>query len=465
MDDWLREALAYVHNWLGFQMRRSEQAGCLVAIAHKGEIVFEEAIGHASLATGEPLTPRHRFRVASHSKTFTAAGIMRLREQDALRLDDPVGRFVPGLHPEVAQTTIAQLLSHSAGLTRDGDAGGQFADRIPFASAEEVLADIAAPPLVDPNTRFKYSNHGYALLGMAIAAITGEPYRSWIKREVVEVFGLTETEPDMPLPPGTPFARGHTMTRPVGRRLTIPGDYETNAIGPAGGFVATAADLARFFAQISPQAEVSPLSVGSRREMTRGQWTNPDTSFDVRYGLGTMSGKLGGWSWFGHSGGLLGYVSRTCVVPDQDLTVSLLVNGVDGLSWVWVDGILQILRSWKERGAAAEPIRDWTGSWWSPWGRIDLLPQGNRVLVAVPALFNPVGDVQEIEVTGPDAGRIVVSDGFGNYHEPVRLVRNAAGDVVECWVGGTRLAPEAVVADEMAALYAAGPGGVIPDPA
>jgi hypothetical protein len=44
-------------------------------------------------------------------------------------------------------------------------------------------------------------------------------------------------------------------------------------------------------------------------------------------------------------------------------------------------------------------------------------------------------------------------------------VRNAAGVVVECWVGGTRLAPEAVVADEMAALYAAGPGGVIPDPA
>jgi CubicO group peptidase (beta-lactamase class C family) len=465
MDDWLREALAYVPNWLGFQMRRSEQAGCLLAIAHKGEIVLDEAIGHASLATGEPLTPRHRFRVASHSKTFTAAGIMRLREQDRLRLDDPVGRFVPDLHPEVAQTTIAQMLSHSAGLTRDGDAGGQFADRIPFASAEEVLADIAAPPLIDPNTRFKYSNHGYALLGVAIAAITGEPYRSWIKREVVEAFGLTETEPDMPLAPGTPFARGHTMTGPVGQRLTIPGDYETNAIGAAAVATNPAADLARFFVQISPKAEASPLSVASRREMTRGQWTNPDTSFDVRYGLGTMSGKLGGWSWFGHSGGLLGYVSRTCVVPDQDLTVSLLVNGVDGLSWVWVDGILQILRSWKERGAAAEPIRDWTGSWWSPWGRIDLLPQGNRVLVAVPALFNPVGDVQEIEVTGPDAGRIVVSDGFGNYHEPVRLVRNAAGDVVECWVGGTRLAPEAVVADEMAALYAAGPGGVIPDPA
>jgi CubicO group peptidase (beta-lactamase class C family) len=458
MDSWLREALSYVPSWLDFQMHRAEQPGCLLAMAHKGEIVLEKAFGVADLATGEPLTPRHRFRVASHSKTFTAAGIMRLREQNRLRLDDPVGGFVPDLHPEVAQTTIAQLLSHTAGLTRDGDAGGQFTDRIPFASAPEVLADIGGPPLIDPNTRFKYSNHGYAVLGMVIAAVTGEPYRTWIRREIVEPFGLTETEPDMPLAAGTPFARGHSMTRPVGQRLAIPGDYQTNGIDAAAGFVCTAADLARFFAQLSPKAETSPLSVASRREMTRSQWTNPDTSFDVRYGLGTISGKLGGWSWFGHSGGLLGYISRTCVVPEQDLTISLLVNSVDGLSWIWVDGILHILRSWAKRGTSDESLRDWKGRWWSPWGAIDLLPQGNRVLVAVPALFNPVGDVQEIDVTGPDAGRIVWSDGFGNYHEPVKLVRNGAGDVVEYWVGGTRLAPEAVVAAEMTELYQANSG-------
>jgi CubicO group peptidase (beta-lactamase class C family) len=465
MDEWLRDALGYVPSWLGYQMRRSEQTGCLLAIAHKGEIVLEQAFGVASLATGEPLTPRHRFRVASHSKSFTAAGIMRLREQDRLRLDHPVGRFVSGLHPEVAEATIAQLLSHSAGLTRDGDAGGQFTDRIPFASTEEVLADIAAPPLIDPNTRFKYSNHGFALLGMVIAAVTGEPYRSWIAREVVEPFGLAEIEPDMPLAPGTPFARGHTMTLPAGQRLTVPGDYDTDAIGAAAGFVGTAADLARFFSQLSPGAETSPLSIASRREMTRGQWTNPSIGFDVRYGLGTMSGTLGGWSWFGHSGGLLGYISRTCVVPEQDVAISVLVNCVDGLAWPWVDGILHILRSYKKRGGASETLRDWTGRWWSPWGCVDLLPQGDRVLVAMPALLNPIGDAQEIEVTGPDVGRIVVADGFGNYHEPVRLVRNEAGTVAEYWVNGTRLAPEAVVVEEVTELYGPNSGRVRPDPA
>ena len=59
--------------------------------------------------------------MASHTKTFTAAGVMKLREQGRLRLDDAVGQHVGGLHPEIARTTLAQLLSHSAGVVRDGD--------------------------------------------------------------------------------------------------------------------------------------------------------------------------------------------------------------------------------------------------------------------------------------------------------------------------------------------------------
>lgn len=137
MDPWLKPAFAYIHDWIEFQVRASQQPGCIVAIAHGGTIVAEYAFGHANLATGEKLTPRHRFRIASHSKSFTSAGIMKLREQRKLRLDDPVGQHVKGLHPQVAETTIAQILSHSAGLTRDGTAGGQYSDSRPFLSTEE----------------------------------------------------------------------------------------------------------------------------------------------------------------------------------------------------------------------------------------------------------------------------------------------------------------------------------------
>jgi CubicO group peptidase (beta-lactamase class C family) len=107
MPAWLKSALDYIPDWLAFQMRTSERPGCAIAIAHRGRVVLERAWGHADLATEEPLTPRHRFRVASHSKSFTAAGILKLREQGRLKLDDSVGQFVGELNGAVARSTIA----------------------------------------------------------------------------------------------------------------------------------------------------------------------------------------------------------------------------------------------------------------------------------------------------------------------------------------------------------------------
>jgi CubicO group peptidase (beta-lactamase class C family) len=299
MDDWLQRFLAYIPGWIDFQLRQSEQVGCLVAVVHEGELALEHAAGVANLTTGEPLTPRHRFRIASHSKSFTATGLMLLRERGRLKLDDTIGTFVDGLHDEVARATIGQLMSHTAGLTRDGSAGNQYSGLRPFANKDEVLADLSRPPVIDRNTRFKYSNHGFALLGLAIEALTGESYKEWIRREVVTAFGLSETEPDMPLPQSVPFARGHTSKVLLGERLVIPGDYEMHALAPAGGFVSTAADLARFFAQLSPNASSSPLSADSRREMTHGRWKNLHATLATTYGLGTGSGTLEDWLGLG----------------------------------------------------------------------------------------------------------------------------------------------------------------------
>src|SRR5262249_47033672 len=144
MDNWLQPALDYIPQWLEYQMRETEQPGCVVAIVHKGQIVLEQAFGYADLTNRTSLTPRHRFRIASHSKSFTAAGIMKLREAGRLGLDDRIGRHVHGLHPEVAEATIAQLLSHSAGIVRDGSDDGPWQDRRPFLDAAELRPHLPA---------------------------------------------------------------------------------------------------------------------------------------------------------------------------------------------------------------------------------------------------------------------------------------------------------------------------------
>ena len=142
MDEWLPGACDYIASWLEFQMRLSRLPGCIAVVMHRDQAAFERAYGSADLATGEALTPRHRFRIASHSKSFTAAGIMKLREAGKLRLDDPSGEYVKGLHPQIGEATISQLLSHSAGLIRDGADAGFFEDRRPFPNVDQLMADL-----------------------------------------------------------------------------------------------------------------------------------------------------------------------------------------------------------------------------------------------------------------------------------------------------------------------------------
>ena len=93
MDKWLKAALDYIPQRVEFQMRQHEQPGCVVAVAHSARRGFWSR----GSREGHPLTLRHRFRVASHSKSFTAAGILKLREQDKLGLDDHVGHNVSDL--------------------------------------------------------------------------------------------------------------------------------------------------------------------------------------------------------------------------------------------------------------------------------------------------------------------------------------------------------------------------------
>lgn len=454
MKRWLAPALDYIPRWIEFQMRQSEQPGCVIAITERGGIVLDRAFGHADLERGITLTPRHRFRVASHSKSFTAAAIMKLHEQGRLKLDDPAGQYVNKLHPTIAKATVAQLLSHSAGLVRDGADAGQWQDRRPFLNERELRAELAEAPTIAPNTRFKYSNHGFGLAGLVIEAITGERYRDWIAREIIDAAGLRETAPDMPIPRQWPMARGHSAKLPLGRRLVIPGDNPTHALAPATGFVSTAADLARFFGQLDAASRHSALSVASRREMTRRHWRDAGSSIERYYGLGITCGRTADLDWFGHGGAFQGFISQTAVAPEHGLTVSIVTNTIDRLANFWVDGVLQIIAAFARHGAPNARVRSWNGRWWNMWNALDLVPMGNRVLVATPALLNPFLDAGELAISGPDHGHIAQAPGLGNHGEPVRRRRGADGTVEEVWLGGTRLLPEAQIIGELKSRYA-----------
>lgn len=452
---WLPAALDYLPQWLGFQLERYRQPGCSVAIARGGVPLAEFALGVADMRTGKPLTARHRLRIASHSKTFTAAGVMLLREQGKLGLDDPIGRYVTGLHKDLARARIAELLSHGAGITRDGPDAGQFLDRRPFLSREELLADLRDKPPLEAGVQLKYSNHGYGLLGLMMEEVTGTAYPVWMAQHVIAAAGLDETVPDMPcLPPKAPTAVGHSAEFPFGQRLVVPGDNVCDAIAPAGGFASTASDVARFFSQLAPDSADSILSAASRREMAQRRWRDPCSVFEAHYGLGTMLSAPGPKEWAGHTGGLQGFISRTARFTALDLTVTVLTNAQDGMAHEWVDGIASVLSAFQQHGAPGRKEASWAGRWWSMWGAADLVPMGKvvcQVAPATPVPFNAA--TTELAITGKDAGLIRKTSGYNSPGQTVRRVRDAKGAPAELWMGGSKLVPKDALLAEAARRY------------
>ena len=453
MEAWLKSALNYIPQWLDFQIQLTEQPGCVVAIASKGRVILDEAFGFANIETKRKLTPRHRFQVASHSKTFTAAAVLKLSEEGLLRLDDTAGLYIKGLHPAVADTKISQLLSHSGGLIRDGYDAAYWRDRRPFLNENKLRIALREPPIIESGTRFKYSNHAFGLIGLIIESVAEEPYFDYVQRLIVEGSKLQETWADGPAPPNVAIAQGHSRKLPLGRRVIIPGNKPTHALAPATGFLSTAADLARFFASLDSKAKRSVLSPASRNEMTRIHWEDVSAFEERYYGLGVMIGKTGGWNWFGHMGAFPGFLSRTVVVPEVDLSISLLTNSVDAPSSIWSDALLHILQTFAKRGGPSAKTRTWEGRWWDLWKTLDFVPMGDHVLVTDPGSPVPFRDASEITITNRDQGTINSAPGLGNFGEEARLVRGANGLIREAWLGGTRLSSRSKTTSELKRKY------------
>jgi len=420
MTVWLDDAIAYTQSWLSYQMGATQLPGCVVAVVKDGEVVAELAFGVADIRSGEVMTPAHRFRVASHSKTFTAAAILKLREAGRLHLDDAIGGFVPGLHDRLAEATIEQLLCHGAGVSRDGSRADFWGNTGPFLDLAGLRAALGGQTVIDGGTRLKYSNIGYSLLGLLIEAISDELYAKWIEREIVTASDLKETTADLyEAQESGRLASGHSGIMPFGRR-PMSGIANTRAMAAATGFVSTAADLARFFNSLSPNATKSVLSVASRRSMALPRWPLPGSPLRRGYGLGTVTGEIGGHGCFGHGGAFPGFLTRTVTVPDWGITVSVLTNAIDGYAAQWAEGIIDLFNVFSERGPALPHLQEWSGRWWSIWSAIDLVPVGDRLLVGDPAALQPLDAATEITVSDATSGVVTEAFPMASFGETVQ---------------------------------------------
>ena len=138
-----QDVLDYYRSWLDYRRWYLRVPGVQVCVTEDGSRRLSAAFGNADEPAGTPLTERHLFRVASHSKTFTAVVLLRLAARGLLRLDDPVSEHVSELAGSaVANITLRELLGHGGGVIRDSEDGDFWQLFRPYPDRAELLKSL-----------------------------------------------------------------------------------------------------------------------------------------------------------------------------------------------------------------------------------------------------------------------------------------------------------------------------------
>jgi CubicO group peptidase (beta-lactamase class C family) len=216
--------------------------GVAFGLVHQGELVHVGGLGHATIGGAAP-GPDTVFRIASMTKSFTAATILMLRDEGRLRLDDELTAHLP-----VAATigavgrpaiTLRDLLTMGSGLATDDPWG----DRLESLSAADFDALVAGGLSFcrPPRTAFEYSNTGYALLGRVIEELSGTSFQSLVRERVCLPLEMSSTDFDQRGVSAERLATGYRLRSdgaPVAEPPVSPGAYSA-----MGGLLSTVADL------------------------------------------------------------------------------------------------------------------------------------------------------------------------------------------------------------------------------
>jgi CubicO group peptidase (beta-lactamase class C family) len=434
-----RDAAGYADEWLAFRREWLRIPGVQAAVWADGDLALSVAHGHADLAAGVALTPGHLFRVASHSKTFTATAIVGLAEAGRLRLDDRLDRHLPWTaEAGIGDRTPADLLGHGGGVLRDGADADHWQLARPFPDAEGLRTLAADGAVHGADERFKYSNVAFGLLGAVIAAVTGRSYRDHVAEAIVAPLGLTDTAPDLVAGRLADYARGYTARGYGERRIPIE-LVDTGALDAATGFTSTAADLARWGAAHLPGDE-RLLGAAWGRRMRRPGFDVDEHDADAgRYALGFELRTVHGRRAFGHGGSYPGHATRLTVLPEDRLSVAVCTNAVDARARPLADGLVALaaLAAAEPDGAPVDASVDrYQGRYATLFGVQDIVRLGRRLLVLDPAADDPTEGHVALEPDGPDTFRVVRSPGYGAYGERVRFTLDDGGRVASARLPG-----------------------------
>ena len=427
--------------WLEGQIEYRGLPGIVVGVVSDQELVWAEGFGHADLDGDRRMDVDTRFRMASHSKLFTATAIMQLREQRKVGLDDPVTDYLPWFTfqlaaPDDPPLTIEHLLTHSSGLPRE--AGSHWSD-LDFPTAAEVrdlMSDRQAA--FSPEVRWKYSNLAYTIAGMVVEQVSGLSWAAYLQQNIFDPLGMSSSSVDTE---DAKMATGYGIRMPDGSRAVMP-FVDARGMAAATGLTSTVEDMARFVSaqfRTGARGDDRLLSTASLREMHRvrmleNTWTSGQ---GIGFGVRRVDGKI----FIGHGGGYPGYTTNTSIQLDSKVGVIVLTNTNDSNPGQIARQLMSTVGEAVATATASEPqAATWDPTWERFAGRYRSRNGERQVLVMHDQLvvMNPwstsIEEPTELEAMEDGLFRMVAPTGGGAVGEVVRFIEEN-GEVVRMITG------------------------------
>ncbi len=308
-----------------FQMH--PQFNGTVLIAYQGKVLYQSAQGFSDPSRKQKLSLASAFNLASLSKPFTALAVAQLVEDGKLRFDDKVQKYLDLPYPEI---TIDQLLGHRSGLP----------DYISLAEAHwegELLtnADVLElfrehkPALeFSPNSKYEYSNTGYALLASVVEAVSKQTFASYVKTNILDPVGMKDSYVYQP-GKSKPAVKGMAWK---GQQLEEDDLTWMDGVVGDGSIYSTVLDLHKWQQALFKGRLVSAPTL--KRMFTAGRLNNGKAT---EYGYGWVVEPDSEMVW--HNGSWAGFRSQFSYDPTEDvLSIALNNTGYEDN-----DGLLEAL--------------------------------------------------------------------------------------------------------------------------
>lgn len=338
----LQHALDSMHQILGIN-------GISASLQLSNDAVWAGSRGVSTFQPIDSISSEHVFATGSSTKTITSMCILQLVDEGVLTLDDSLHLWLPSFPHIDPNINIRQLLRHQSGLY-DVLQNSAFQPTLlqnpnQLWELEDIISTFIKAPDFPPGTSWAYSNTNYILAGMIIEAATGMSFHEVVNQRFFEPLGL-ESYANLAYDP-VPEHVAHLW-------LDLNGDGQLDdahnfftgwksmfsAVGPAGGYFASASDLARWI-----RASMSGSLVSSESWVEATTTVNSNFSGNTKYGLGLMERNHLGIPSYGH-GGDLSYSTRAVYFPSKDISIVVLANDASINSWSLTGTVNALLRTY-----------------------------------------------------------------------------------------------------------------------